>query len=231
MEAYSIVIKGNKVSESGFKTLNASSVEVRNSFKIERHDAVTPDNVGVRMIELDIRWDYPWHKPVRDMASGLLKSPYNTANPNARIACAVSHYELWHKSATEDRTILVLEHDAVWKKKLDEGVTSSEKYDIIGINDPRGATRKSKQFHETVQSKEAEIQRAPVIDHELVPQGIAGNSAYIVKPTGAAKLINLVKSYGLWPNDAIMCRQLIRSLGVTRTYYTGVQGLPSTTST
>ena len=44
------------------------------------------------------------------------------------------------------------------------------------------------------------------------------------------KLIAAVEEYGLWPNDAIMCRQLIKKLGVTRKFYTLVQGLPSTTT-
>jgi len=55
-------------------------------------------------------------------------------------------------------------------------------------------------------------------------------SAYIIKPAGAKKLIELVKQYGLWPNDAIMCRQLVPRLGVTRKFYTNIQGLKSTTS-
>jgi len=69
----------------------------------------------------------------------------------------------------------------------------------------------------------------PDIDEFNVPQGLAGNSAYIIKPAGANNLLNAVKEHGLWPNDAIMCKQLIPRLGVTKEYYTRVQGLPSTT--
>jgi GR25 family glycosyltransferase involved in LPS biosynthesis len=69
-----------------------------------------------------------------------------------------------------------------------------------------------------------------VIDEEHIPQGIAGNSAYIMKPSGAKKMLDLVAQFGLWPNDAIMCRQLVPTLGVTKTFFTGVQGLPSTTT-
>jgi GR25 family glycosyltransferase involved in LPS biosynthesis len=63
-----------------------------------------------------------------------------------------------------------------------------------------------------------------------VPQGLAGNSAYIIKPKGAEELIMAVEKYGAWPNDAIMCKQLIPNMGVTRRFYTKVQGLPSTTT-
>ena len=75
------------------------------------------------------------------------------------------------------------------------------------------------------------IQRPPVIDYTHVPQGIAGNSAYIMKPSGAKKMLDLVDEYGLWPNDALMCRQLVPTLGVTKQYYTKVLGFGSTTST
>ena len=74
-------------------------------------------------------------------------------------------------------------------------------------------------------------QLVPYVDSDRqVPQGLAGNSAYIIKPTGANHLIGLVKEYGLWPNDAIMCRQLVTGLGVTKKFYTNTQKLKSTTT-
>jgi GR25 family glycosyltransferase involved in LPS biosynthesis len=230
MKAYAIVINGNKVSELGYETMVKSSEVVGNDFEIQRYDAVTAEESLGQLAVLNLIWNYPWDKPVRDIATGLLKTPYPTKNYDARIACALSHYKLWLKCYKENEAIIILEHDAVWKQKLPEWVTDDSKYDIIGINDPRGATRRSRQFHESVQKKESLIQRPPVIDEEYVPQGIAGNSAYIMKPSGAKKMLDLVTEYGLWPNDAIMCRQLVRTLGVTKIYYTGVQGLPSTTS-
>ena len=62
-----------------------------------------------------------------------------------------------------------------------------------------------------------------------MPQGLAGNSAYIIKPAGAKSILDAAREHGLWPNDALMCKQIISNLGVTKTYYTRVQGLPSTT--
>jgi hypothetical protein len=51
----------------------------------------------------------------------------------------------------------------------------------------------------------------------------------MIKPRGAQKLLDLVKEHGMWNNDAIMCQQLMpEMLGQTKTYYTKVQGLPST---
>ena len=75
-----------------------------------------------------------------------------------------------------------------------------------------------------------DIVKAPRIDEIYVPQGLAGNSAYFMKPSGAKKMIDLTAEYGMWPNDALMCRQLVPTLGQTKTYYTYVQGTESTTS-
>ena len=63
-----------------------------------------------------------------------------------------------------------------------------------------------------------------------VPQGLACNSAYVIKPSGAKKMIELTKEHGMWPNDALMCKQLISTLGVTRNFYSTIQGLRSTTT-
>ena len=59
---------------------------------------------------------------------------------------------------------------------------------------------------------------------------MAGNSAYLIKPSAAKELLEKLKETGGWPNDALMCYQLIESLGVTRNFYTRVQGLRSTTT-
>ena len=74
------------------------------------------------------------------------------------------------------------------------------------------------------------FQPVPRIDEFNIPQGLAGNSAYVIKPAGAIKMIELAQEHGMWPNDALMCYQLIESLGVTRNFYTRVQGLRSTTT-
>jgi len=231
MKAYAIVVKNNDISELGYKTLVKSSNDVGNDFNIEKFDAITGDTVVATLRKYNLTWNYPWDNPVRDIATGLIKTPYPTKNSKKRIACSLSHYELWKKCYDENETYIIMEHDAIWKQKLTNWITEDNRYDIIGINDPRGATRKSSFYHELVQKGESFIQRPPVLeDTPYIPYGIAGNSAYIMKSAGAKKMLDLVDEYGLWPNDAIMCRQLVTSLGTSKIYFTGVQGLPSTTS-
>ena len=43
-------------------------------------------------------------------------------------------------------------------------------------------------------------------------------------------MIEAAEKHGAWPNDALMCKQIIPNMGVTRRFYTKVQGLPSTTT-
>ena len=100
----------------------------------------------------------------------------------------------------------------------------------MGINNPLGATRKARDYYNTIVNDPKWLQPVPSIDSHDVPQGLAGNSAYILKPIGAQKMLDIVKQYGLWPNDAIMCKQLLPRLGVTKKFYTTIQGLQSTTT-
>lgn len=214
-----IVLKDNPISELGFSNLCKST-----KHKIERYNAITPEQVYDLLNQENIRWNYPHEGKVFDIPTGLKKTAYSTVVPEKRIACALSHYFLW-KTCREPTVIL--EHDAIFTKDLDFKYSD---FDILGINDPRGATRKADLFHKLVQDNPNNFQSVPVIDKMDVPQGLAGNSAYIINPAGAGVMLDLVNAYGLWPNDALMCQQLVPKLGVTRTYYTKVQKLESTTS-
>ena len=233
MKAYAIVIPNNEVSLNGFKALENSLKAFGNQsiFDLEKFDATTPDYANVSLTGNGITWTYPWEGEKIDIKSGLTLKSYPTAYRERRIACFMSHYRLWHKSVKLNEAILILEHDSVFVRKMsDYRFILNSKYDIIGINNPLMATRKAKIFYETVMSKEEEIQPVPTIDEFNIPQGLAGNSAYIIKPSGAKNLLDAVQNYGAWPNDALMCKQIIPNLGVTKEFYTKVQGLPSTTT-
>lgn len=229
MKAYAIVIKDNEVSQHGYNTLVETSLKVNNDFTINKFEAVTPPYVNATMAEHNLKWNYPWSGTVSDFATGLTKSAYETKNPEARIACALSHYLLWKTVITLNEPILILEHDAVFVNKIDFDPDKSNMW-AIGINNPLGATRRSREFYTSILKGSGSIMPVPTIDKFDVPQGLAGNSAYIMKPEGARAMIDLVKQFGLWPNDALMCKQLIPRLGVTRKFYTNIQNLRSTTT-
>jgi GR25 family glycosyltransferase involved in LPS biosynthesis len=229
LDAYAITLLNNEISEKGTANLIASSKKVKNKFDIKIFDAVTANMANTIMVGNGLKWKYPWEGKETDLKTGLVKSAYQTSNKSHRIACAMSHWLLWNKCIKDNKPILILEHDALFIKKLDYESIFKSNYDIIGINSPASATRRAHQFHDIVQSKPAWIQPVPDIDEFNIPQGLAGNSAYIIKPTGAKNLLAAIKEHGVWPNDAIMCKQIIPNLGVTKVYFTRVQGLPSTT--
>lgn len=230
MKAYAIVIKGNETSERGYRILSASSESVGNKFEINCYNAVTPDNVEQIMHDSDVKWNYPWEGEIIDFETGLVKRAYQTGNPLKRMACSMSHFELWQKCYELDEPLLILEHDSMFVRPLDFNIQDT-KYNVLGINNPMFATRKAGKYHDIIARSYDKYIPVPYIDDDIkVPQGLAGNSAYILTPRGAAHLMTLVYRLGMWPNDAIMCKQLMSKMGVTRNYYTRVQGLPSTTT-
>ena len=112
---------------------------------------------------------------------------------------------------------------------------------ILGINNPIKATRKAAIFDQKVKqlnltngkATKIGVSTVPYVDEPgdpPLPSGLAGNSAYIIKPWAAQKLLDKVKEIGLWPNDALMCRQFFPWIQVYYPYYTQMQLTSSTTT-
>ena len=233
MKSYVITLLDHEESTKASDQCIKSSKDVGNEFEIYKFDAITPDRVDKMMISEKIRWNYPWEGQVSDFSTGLTKSAYPTKNQKARIACSLSHYHLWKSCSFDKESYLILEHDSFFINKLDYQLLENSSKLIISINNPRFATRRAVEYIEKIKSSVADkygVVSSPYIDEMNIPQGLPGNSAYMIKPEGAKKMIQLVEEYGLWPNDALMCRQLIPQLGCAQKFYTRVQGVRSTTS-
>ena len=231
MKSFVIVVKDNEISELGYQQLVDSYMHYGHYDGIEPHYAVELDKVDGFTSGNGLQWNYPWSGEKTDLKTGLIKKAYPTEDKRKRISCFLSHWYLWQKCKKLNEMICILEHDARFIKKLPSDRTfRNSKYDIIGINDPSMATRKSKLYHDKILEGTQFFQPVPTIDDFNVPQGLAGNSAYVIKPEGARKMLSLADEHGMWPNDALMCKQLIPTLGVTRNFYTRVQGLRSTTT-
>ena len=230
IKAYAIVISDNETSAKGYKNLIRSSSKVDNRFFIEKFEAVTTKNVDDVLNKLKVKWTWPHTGSEFDQKTGIKKIGYGGRDFQRRKACGMSHYLLWKECAEKNEPMLIFEHDAIFKEKLEFDTLLESEFQIIGLNDPFGATRLPDKFDKIVKQSEEEILHVPEIDKPQIAQGIAGNSAYMIKPKGARKLLELVEEHGMWNNDAIMCRQLMPGMiGVTKTYYTTVQKLPSTT--
>ena len=230
-----ITMTDNEVSLGAFTKLQDSSYRVGNDFRPEIFEATIAENAEDHLSKLLLEWNYPWEGVVTDLKTGLKKSAYPTQNRLNRIACAISHYRLWAVCVKTNKPMLIMEHDAIFIQRLRyDNLLEDNHYNIIGINNPIGNTRKSHEFHKILQQsvdrENTGIVPVPTIDNFDIPQGLAGNSAYIIKPKGARMCIKAASEHGLWPNDALMCKQLIPHMGVTKAYYTNTQRVVSTTT-
>jgi len=229
MKAFAIVMSGNSTSEKGFEHLKQSHVKVGNDFDIIPFEAITPENVDYVKAIYGLRWNYPHTGAVMDPQTGLRKTGYGGRDPKRRQACGMSHFCLWKLAAEGTDPILILEHDAMFIRKLDLSILKSP-FGMIGLNDPHGATRLPGKYHSVLQASDGDIVECPKIDNDVVPQGIAGASAYVMQPWFAREVLAKVKEISMWNNDALLCRQIFPGkIGATKQYFTRVQGLSSTT--
>lgn len=218
MNAYIITIKDHADSNVHADRCIKSIVDTKSELDVQKFDAITPDNMW------EVEWKWPYSKKKTCPTTGMTLKAYKTYDMSKRIAAAGSHYALWKKSVELDQTIMILEHDAIFTRQF---VPFSFDGLAISINNPDHATFNSKLYNKLNDTGEQEV---PWVADESIPQGLPGHSAYIIKPEGAKKIIELQDSIGWWPNDAIMCKQLCPWLSVYKPYYTKVQGIKSTTS-
>lgn len=196
----------------------------------------TNKEYGVKEMEshrLEWTWANDNTKSTTCPTTGLLKFPYTAANGTlanltSKIGCSMSHFLLWRHCVDLDEPILILEHDAVFLRPLPD-------FDFKGIcmiNDPTGATPRGKWWADQMKKRggqgvfEKTWIRSPNERH--IPDGLAGNSAYVIKPWAAQELIDKYHELGVWPNDATMCKQLFPYL---EEYYPFITKVNQTQST
>ena len=225
MKAYIIGDKNNNVSVEAVKRCKESF-----TYPLEFFQQTSPKTLEEdRNIFSNISWTYPLNDSFRiDEETGMTLRGYRVNSLAKVFSCTISHAKLWLKCVESKEDTMILEHDAIFTRKFKlfdwEG-------GVLGLNDPRGATHSSMFYHSIVSRIEG-VQNAPWVKPRLeIPQGLAGNSAYIIKPYFAEKLLEKLKQKGAWPNDSIMCKQFFHNeLKVIYPYYTRVQGVQSTTT-
>ena len=240
IKGYIITMVNNHESTLASRQVIGSIKQTKSEIDPLIFPATTPDTVEQdlkKITSIDaqlLKYSYPQVGEKYDMATGLRLRAYETGNIQNRIACMVSHMRLWQECIDLGDKIIILEHDALFTRQyIENDIDKSHKWrgEVVGLNDPRGMTRKSQVYHNLV-SKQEGIQDVPYVDESKdYPQGLAGNSAYIMTPKTAEQLLIKTKEIGMWPNDAIMCKQLFPTLQVVYPYYTTIQqGLKSTTT-
>jgi len=193
--------------------------------EVERFPAVTGLSGFDVMREHGLRWTWASAntRGTTCLMTGLHQHPYGSLEP--KIGCSMSHYLLWRK-CVEEGPLLILEHDAVFLRELPE----FEFNGICQINDPAGATHRGAIWSEHMRQRGAGVfPKTRVMEDPLRPDGLAGNSAYVIKPWAAQDLIGAFEKYGVWPNDATMCVQLFPYLQELYPWVTRVEQSVSTT--
>jgi GR25 family glycosyltransferase involved in LPS biosynthesis len=239
LDAYIITMSNNAGSLDMAENLFINSCTVVNPKKFE---ATQPASIYRHIQEVfgrQVAWSWPTRSSDDEhcLYTGLYKKTYQAENQDRVVACALSHYRLWKLCVELDEEIVVLEHDARFLPTVSSetilDILQDKSWGAVGLNDPRGNTRKGQLFHAKVAACGDGINRVPIIDEptELpLPMGLAGNSAYIIRPHMAKRLLEEVARIGMWPNDAVMCRQLFRDLKVVYPYATTVVRGKSTTT-
>lgn len=157
--------------------------------------------------------DYP---PIEDRLNveDMHLTGYSTDYIDTIVATAMSHAALWKFCVQENEPFIIIEHDAIFvrdfsPKEIANHIGLSPMVGACSINDPRGATRRSQQYHAAMSPG---VNPVPNVDEGAIgsipPQGLPGNSAYLITPSFAKRLLDVMSYNGIWPNDAFMCRQL-----------------------
>jgi len=222
VKAFVITLRGNEYSERSAARCIESAAG--NGVEVSIFEAVPAEQSLAVMHAHALIWTWPQDAVQWCVKTGLRKHPYG-GRLEPRIGCAMSHYLLWQKCVLFDEPLLILEHDAVFIGPLPE-------FEFDGacqINDPRGATPRGDYWSDEMAKRGPGVWPKTKIFSDTRPDGLAGNSAYLIKPGAAQHLITKCHQVGLWPNDAIMCRQLVSCLQELYPFVTRVEQTESTT--
>jgi GR25 family glycosyltransferase involved in LPS biosynthesis len=140
------------------------------------------------------------------------------------MGCFLSHYYLWKKCVNLNIPIGVLEYDAAFLNELPTNILDLfEDYCNLDINRHKyfklGKSAYSKELKKTnkitvkLLNENLTKEKNNVFSY-VNKNHISGAHGYIIKPSGAKKLLNSVKIYGMMPADIQI------NLKVCKMYYT-----------
>ncbi|RLA22901.1 MAG: hypothetical protein DRQ63_12225 [Gammaproteobacteria bacterium] len=210
MRARVIVIEGDDYSETvGQRCIDSGK---KYGVIVEKFKAVTKYTVEELMLNMDVHWVWAGVSNDRKRIcpnTNLVQFPYTCADLRTKKACSMSHYFLWKQCEHSDEPMLILEHDAIFVRELPNVDFKS----IYQINNPVGCTPQGGTWRAQMQLAGEGVRQKTIIHYkDDRPDGLAGNSAYMMQPWAATKAIDLFECVGVWPNDATLCRQLFTDL-------------------
>ena len=162
---------------------------------------------------------------------------YRTVDYKKVWAAAMSHLFIWKDCYADQSPYLVLEHDTVFTSCFQSGrfLNRIKDGDVVMINDPRGCTRRGTLYYQNIMEKGPGVHPIDGVNqsNEKNPDGLAGGSAYVITPKAAKHAIDLVNELGIWPNDALLCKQFFTgdyALKASFPFYTKPIQIQSTTT-
>ena len=230
MKAFVITIYGDEYSTRRANECMISGA--KHGITILRWRAINREIAENTMKVEGLEWTWAKNNTANDVCpvSGLKQFSYTAKDIRAKIGCSMSHYMLWKHCVNLDEPILILEHDAVFISNFPQDIKFNG---ICQINDPNGATRRGSWWSQQMKQRGTTGVHAKTFvttkTERLIPDGLAGNSAYMIKPWAAKELMGAFHKYGVWPNDATMCRQLFPYLEEYYPFITKVVQTQSTT--
>ena len=239
MKAFVITLESNQYSiQVADRCIESAK---KHGLIVEKFYGTNKDLAEQVMADRGLEWTWATKNTVESVCpkTGLHQVPYRSADLRAIIGCAMSHYSLWEKCVTLGEPILILEHDSIFLKDFPNNV---EFNGICQINDPAGATRNGVWWSKHMKSRGSIGVHSKTwvpgmarpnekSDNKLIPNGLAGNSAYMIKPWAAKEVIDKVHEIGVWPNDATICIQLFPYLEEYYPFVTkAIQGKSTTTT-
>lgn len=135
--------------------------------------------------------------------------------------CFLSHYLLWTRVYETNKPLLILEHDAICLRKIPKNLYQNTDYDVLNL-DAHSRLNKNYELH-VLNDYGSNISRHG-ISHISINQitthysHIPGAHAYIIKPSGAKKVIDFTNTHGVFPAD-IALNNICLTLYKTNTSY------------
>lgn len=212
MDAYVITLLGNDYSERcAQRCIDSANIMVTPFWAIDRTKSL--DILAKEGLE------WTWGNGYR----GLHHKSYG-GDHAARVGCFLSHYFLWQRCSEMAHPMLILEHDAVFVRPFEPFGFDS----ICQINDPRGSTPRAEWWRGRMIARGNGVWPKTKVLYDDRPDGLAGNSAYVIRPHAARELLDVIDEVGAWPNDALICRQLVDGLQEVYPFITEVRAERST---
>jgi GR25 family glycosyltransferase involved in LPS biosynthesis len=195
MKAYVITLTGHAYSEACAARCIQSAAHI-GGVMVERFEAIDQARASHALKTRGLTWTWAHGNttPRRCPTTGLWQHPYAGANLLAKIGCTLSHLLLWERCIELNEPLLILEHDAVF-------VRTFPVFDFRGIcqiNDPRGATRAGSWWSDLmIKRATVGVHAKTIVFDEHIPDGLAGNSAYVINPRSAQQLVATIERLGV----------------------------------